>query len=245
MSDQEAAFGSLPSARPELREALQVLYDAVACSHQPFHWDKTIRAALDGAAAALASSRGPQEDKPDGIRFDEESGSWIAKHTIYSAARTEEEAKLALESAIHLTAEHWPIKSSSSRGPTPDPQEFWAHCVPQNLRDFAESWHFRAEHAGKFLDCAGEACVAFRAALLNFRGSVTRPPEPQGWQPIETAPKDYTGVLLCSADTRTVREGYWSTSSKAWQTLICEGPNDLKWSHWMPLPAPPSSGAAK
>ena len=49
----------------ETREALQQLYDAVAESHQPFFWDKTIRAALDNAKAALALPSPPQS-APEG-----------------------------------------------------------------------------------------------------------------------------------------------------------------------------------
>lgn len=47
-------------------------------------------------------------DRPDGVTFDEQTGTWVAKHTIYSAGRTEDEARAALASAVRLTAEHWP-----------------------------------------------------------------------------------------------------------------------------------------
>lgn len=69
---------------------------------------------LDAIAKAQALSPDPSA-RPDGFRFDEESNTWVAKHTIYSAGRTEEEAHRALASAVHLTSETWPIKSS------PDP----------------------------------------------------------------------------------------------------------------------------
>lgn len=74
------------------------------------------------------------------------------------------------------------------------------------------------------------------------------------WQPIKTAPKDETRVLLWCSDSRSVECGYWSTSlwvtrpegsilgaqKGAW--IIYEQRSDtleLNPSHWMPLPEPP------
>lgn len=63
------------------------------------------------------------------------------------------------------------------------------------------------------------------------------------WQPIETAPKDGTELLLFSAGQ--IDCGYWSTSvwvasGGAW--IIYESRSDtveLSPTHWMPLPEPP------
>jgi hypothetical protein len=60
------------------------------------------------------------------------------------------------------------------------------------------------------------------------------------WQPIETAPKDGTRVLLCVVGTQSAgrddREYYHMASwgIDHWQPFI---PND--WTHWQPLPSPP------
>jgi hypothetical protein len=72
------------------------------------------------------------------------------------------------------------------------------------------------------------------------------------WQPIETAPKDETPVLIFGGiqhpevgSSRTITRATlanWSTSSECWDVLDCdyysvsiENPT-----HWMPLPKPPT-----
>jgi hypothetical protein len=55
---KQAAPSAVQPAQPsDAREALQVLYDALAYSHQPFHWDTTIRAAIEQAEDALGVRR--------------------------------------------------------------------------------------------------------------------------------------------------------------------------------------------
>lgn len=59
------------------------------------------------------------------------------------------------------------------------------------------------------------------------------------WQPMETAPKDGSRVLLFSpTESDYVRVGWWSAIYKEWMshqscTLFTHA------THWMPLPAPP------
>lgn len=62
------------------------------------------------------------------------------------------------------------------------------------------------------------------------------------WQPIETAPKDGTSILLYTA--YGVVEGFWGWSE--WQqTVICSNYDmsstcfECQPTHWMPLPNPP------
>lgn len=76
-----------------------------------------------------------------------------------------------------------------------------------------------------------------------------------GWQPIETAPKDGTRVLISSRGV--VQEAYWAM---AWE----DAPDEKCWwstphgpagrgftilpkavTHWMPLPAPPDAALAE
>src|SRR5207302_103082 len=61
-----------------------------------------------------------ESQEQDGIRYDAQSETYVARHTIYSAARTEDEAKHALASAVALTARYWPIQVSRVE---PPPQE--------------------------------------------------------------------------------------------------------------------------
>jgi hypothetical protein len=84
---------------------------------------------------------------------------------------------------------------------------------------------------------------AFQEAFNNFPDA--RPlSEPQtSWQPIETAPKDGTLVLICGFGS----EGYYVADAK-WdgEWLLFHPDNDdhtepsYNVSYWMPLPAPPS-----
>ena len=74
------------------------------------------------------------------------------------------------------------------------------------------------------------------------------------WQPIETAPRDETEVLVMymHIDTQIVHNGFYASEADGWE------PQDVGWwtylhsevsriklddwmtpTHWMPLPAPP------
>lgn len=59
------------------------------------------------------------------------------------------------------------------------------------------------------------------------------------WQPIETAPKDGTEVLLCSAVTHDIGLCYWRDDKvmTGWTWGLNQGFGCAKW--WMPLPTPP------
>lgn len=58
------------------------------------------------------------------------------------------------------------------------------------------------------------------------------------WQPISTAPKDGTTVLLFAAKARyRVVAGKWVERWSQWQSQ--PGSWQMSPTHWMPLPAPP------
>lgn len=56
------------------------------------------------------------------------------------------------------------------------------------------------------------------------------------WKPIETAPKDGTIVDLWHKDGFRIAETWWDSSDECWS--IC---HDDDFTHWMPMPDPPSS----
>lgn len=63
------------------------------------------------------------------------------------------------------------------------------------------------------------------------------------WQPIETAPKDGTAVLVYDGqDMTTVK---WCSHWKTWDLIECGSFASDGWTsgltHWMPLPPPPSA----
>jgi hypothetical protein len=61
------------------------------------------------------------------------------------------------------------------------------------------------------------------------------------WQPIETAPKDGTDLLLWWPYWSKIPvHGYWSLGEWASLSAISEGDGPT---HWMPLPAPPTEGS--
>lgn len=63
------------------------------------------------------------------------------------------------------------------------------------------------------------------------------------WQPIETAPKDWTDVILFDEERDPpVFEGYFSMEDggrNCWMENQGMGSEPVNPSHWMPLPSPP------
>lgn len=69
------------------------------------------------------------------------------------------------------------------------------------------------------------------------------PSAPDGWQPMETAPRDRTAIILALKGGR-VTVGHWLDNSKTqwpWQGWSTDaGPmTEPKVTHWRPLPSPP------
>jgi len=98
--------------------------------------------------------------------------------------------------------------------------------------------------------------MEFIAAARNAMPALSRLLEagvPEGWQPIETAPKDGTQILIASG--RWINKASWDDNAQfgnnegikpGWVIHDCE---DYFYSvatdsatHWMPLPHPPSEG---
>jgi hypothetical protein len=66
------------------------------------------------------------------------------------------------------------------------------------------------------------------------------------WQPIKTAPKDWTDVLVFSPEHEGFNCGgvfsaFFDETSRSWLTHAPGHNMLLKPTHWMPLPSPPEA----
>ena len=108
-----------------------------------------------------------------------------------------------------------------------------------------------AEFALAALVAAGhvsQSKVDYARALMPEGGDVTQA-APEGWMPIETAPKDGTYILLGSADGSWIARNYPVYQSgyrpdNPWQSMMLNHEHmgrypKAKPTHWMPLPAAP------
>lgn len=63
------------------------------------------------------------------------------------------------------------------------------------------------------------------------------------WEPIETAPRDGTDILVCVRYTDTCLVVDWDDAApqSGWNWATLDGPyyHSGLFSHWMPLPPPP------
>ncbi len=94
------------------------------------------------------------------------------------------------------------------------------------------------------LDKANAALCGLKDAILAGVGAA-----PEGWMPIETAPKDGTYILLGSADGSWIARNYPVYQSgyrpdNPWQSMMLNHEHmgrypKAKPTHWMPLPAAP------
>lgn len=83
-------------------------------------------------------------------------------------------------------------------------------------------------------DLSDEECAIIRRTteFIISQGYLTRPV----WQPIETAPKDGTGVLTTQGNyPEDLFCDRWDVKHQRWGY-------DAKPTHWMPLPPPPTAG---
>lgn len=121
--------------------------------------------------------------------------------------------------------------NSSSPGLSRDGGAPTCTCWIRRDGDWAADRHTCALHSDAAL-----AAQANRVAKSRDGGG------PQGWQPIETAPKD-ADVLLLYLDGSGVQPGYWEDD----RWIACEthwltgGGWHAEPTHWMPLPDPPAA----
>lgn len=133
-------------------------------------------------------------------------------------------------------------REDQARNESPFPRPWTAETITQ-LAEYAADAPDRDQSAmlRDLVDVARVAATALRASSVS----------PQGWQSIESAPKDGTRILLL--DGNIVRIGYWCSPAgfelfeqrDGWQIFECEdGCYSLaldadEATHWMPLPSAP------
>jgi hypothetical protein len=71
------------------------------------------------------------------------------------------------------------------------------------------------------------------------------PGDERGWQPIESAPRDWTDVLVFSPEhegfnCQGVFSSFYDTESGQWLMYTAGGFEAIKPTHWIPLPTPPT-----
>lgn len=87
---------------------------------------------------------------------------------------------------------------------------------------------------------------SFRAPALAAIAAMREQLVPQ-WQPIETAPTDWTDVLVFSPEHEGFNCGgvfsaFFDTEARSWSAHEPGGNIALNPTHWMPLPAAPTEG---
>ena len=82
----------------------------------------------------------------------------------------------------------------------------------------------------------GMMLASFAAMAIGRYFSDAQMPE-TGWQPIETAPKDGTRVLLSADVDGRIVVGRMGIVTRRWHSV--PGKGEMKPTHWQPLPSPP------
>jgi hypothetical protein len=98
-------------------------------------------------------------------------------------------------------------------------------------------------------DRAGDLIVESPLQLAHDLRALLALPQPDGWRPIEEAPRDGTPFLAIVDSGLDVRRVSWGKTSHVPIYGFClrdQGPEDSDLcspTHWMPLPPPPVSSS--
>jgi hypothetical protein len=79
-----------------------------------------------------------------------------------------------------------------------------------------------------------EQCETELRAALRATDPTPQPSDALGWQPIETAPRNYTPILLRQDDA--IGEGYYASHLRIWEFYNPAWMMRRAPTHWMPLP---------
>lgn len=96
-----------------------------------------------------------------------------------------------------------------------------------------------------------ECAETIAAAIFESHRFIFGLSAPDGWQPIETAPKDGTCILLTSDDPswKYPFPAFWDVAQGCW--IFADWPLNDIWAvsdlvnHWQPLPLPPTQEAGR
>jgi hypothetical protein len=95
----------------------------------------------------------------------------------------------------------------------------------------------RTPLADTYYECA-DGGPAIAAWVVNAVLEASQAAAQQGWQPIETAPRNSKDVLVFT-ETGLVRLAFFDTARGGiWSSW--PGRNEYKPTHWQPLPSPPT-----
>jgi hypothetical protein len=201
---------------------------------------------------AESAEKALTEAQQELIEFDhiaDKAAGWEEEYRKAAKALTEAQQASDKAHARAIAAEHH--KSLSLLG-----RSSYAEVVEDKLRTQLAETELRAEAAEATLASLRQLSAKWRevaampqtnvsaqywlrdnAAALDaaLAGAGPTPP-PSGWQPIETAPKDGTELLL--TDGRYKRTGYWARRIEAWSVDMV--PPVRMPTHWMPLPEGPT-----
>ena len=106
--------------------------------------------------------------------------------------------------------------------------------------EWLEQWeHMTLEERSRAIEEAVASDPRFEAGLMAVAERMKAfAPMVQAWQPIGTAPKDETEILLWFSEMEACHTGSWD--GRQWRIDYAEGDHsDWVVTHWMPLPDPP------
>lgn len=111
------------------------------------------------------------------------------------------------------------------------------------MKQAAEWAKILKEHCG-FGDFGCQGCLDIIRAIQKDAASAASVPD--GWQPINTAPKDGTEIDVWCKVCGRVPDAVFNTKKNRWEYVGLDMFDEMDWieleyppTHWMPLPPPP------
>ena len=98
-----------------------------------------------------------------------------------------------------------------------------------------------AEQVRELMDKFGSDEIVTFGQLRRLISALPDATPQAQWQPISTAPKDGTDILLRGGKNsgRWIRTAYWAKRTEHWCVDMVGGQSFTEPTHWMPLPPAP------